>query len=413
MPSVSPRRLIALAALAGLAACAERPGEPSTPDEEGVVPLQSTDPLALAREIPQFGGYYLDADGTPVMFLTEGADEARARRAAVRSLRAGGAAAATESSLRIRRAEYRYLDLHEWHRGISPEALDVDGVVFTDLDEARNRVTIGVEAFAAEGAVRAAAARLGVPPDAVVIERVEPIGFAATLREQVRPVQGGLQINFGNYVCTIGFNASHSAGASFITNSHCTDRQGGTEGTLYYQPASNVAGSFIATEAADPAYSRSLSGCPRGKSCRYSDAARAAYASGVSTQLGRIARTTGVNTGSLTIDGFFTITGEYGSSNVTVGTTVNKVGRTTGWTRGNVTNTCVNTSVSGSKLALLCQTFVSAGVNGGDSGSPVFTESGGNATLYGILWGGNSSGTQFVFSPLNQVEQELGALTTF
>jgi hypothetical protein len=33
-------------------------------------------------------------------------------------------------------------------------------------------------------------------------------------------------------------------------------------------------------------------------------------------------------------------------------------------------------------------------------------------SLVGILWGGNSSGTQFVYSPIANIEQELGALTT-
>jgi hypothetical protein len=94
-----------------------------------------------------------------------------------------------------------------------------------------------------------------------------------------------------------------------------------------------------------------------------------------------------------------------------VGQTVNKVGRTTGWTQGLVTNTCVNTGVSGSNIVQLCQTFVSAGVGGGDSGSPVFRGTS-SVTLVGILWGGNSSGTQFVYSPIANIEQELGALTT-
>jgi hypothetical protein len=52
-------------------------------------------------------------------------------------------------------------------------------------------------------------------------------------------------------------------------------------------------------------------------------------------------------------------------------------------------------------------------VQGGDSGSPVFRiESGGDVTLLGNLWGGNSSGTLFVYSPLSGIETELGELTT-
>jgi hypothetical protein len=73
----------------------------------------------------------------------------------------------------------------------------------------------------------------------------------------------------------------------------------------------------------------------------------------------------------------------------------------------------VNTNVSGSNITQLCQTWVSAAVGSGDSGSPVFTIlSGNDVRLVGILWGG-SGGKTFIYSPLNQVEQELGGLNTF
>jgi hypothetical protein len=168
----------------------------------------------------------------------------------------------------------------------------------------------------------------------------------------------------------------------------------------------------------DPAYTKSLAGCPRGgKVCRYSDASRAAYVNGANQALGLIAKTSAANNGSLEITDSFSITaddcpGTTGGC-LSVGDVVNKVGRTTGWTAGAITNTCVNTGVQGSRIVQLCQTFVSAGVGGGDSGSDVFQIiSGTNVKLAGVLWGGNSSGTQFVFSPLGNVVRELGPLTT-
>ena len=122
------------------------------------------------------------------------------------------------------------------------------------------------------------------------------------------------------------------------------------------------------------------------------------------------------NNGSLVITGTFTITADDCAARggcLTVGTTVNKVGRTTGWTAGAITNTCVNTGVQGTRFAQLCQTFVSAGVGGGDSGSDVFQiVNGGGIKLAGVLWGGNSGGSQFVFSPLGNVISELGPLVT-
>jgi hypothetical protein len=73
----------------------------------------------------------------------------------------------------------------------------------------------------------------------------------------------------------------------------------------------------------------------------------------------------------------------------------------------------VTTNVSGSDITQLCQTFVNAGVDFGDSGSPVFNwTSGSTVRLAGILWRGSGT-SQFVFSPMSGIEKELGALTTF
>ena len=94
------------------------------------------------------------------------------------------------------------------------------------------------------------------------------------------------------------------------------------------------------------------------------DAARARYASGTASTLGEIAKTTGPNNGSLTISGKFNITAE---GNPVVGQNANKVGRTTGWSRGRITNTCVNVNVSGTNLTQLCQSIVTARVGGGDT----------------------------------------------
>ena len=294
----------------------------------------------------------------------------------------------------------------------SADVLSLPGAVFVDHDEVNNRLVFGVENAGATRGVLNALSRIGVPASAVNVQVTEPIYQLATLRDRFRPTQGGIQIHFGQFLCTLGFNVSHSGGRSFITNSHCTNKQGGTEGTQYRQPLSTVDPTVIATEAADPRYFR-RGACPRGRQCRYSDAARALYTSSVPSNRGEIARTTGPNNGSVTVAGTFNVTAQdNNTSSFPIGLVVNKVGRTTGWTQGQITNTCVNTNVSGTNITQLCQTFVSAGVGGGDSGSPVFRiTSGDNVTLVGILWGGSSNGGSFVFSPLRQIQQELGAVT--
>jgi hypothetical protein len=112
---------------------------------------------------------------------------------------------------------------------------------------------------------------------------------------------------------------------------------------------------------------------------------RAAYVNGFNQfTIGRIARTNRPGR-SLTIVGDFRITAE---GSAVVGNVVNKVGRTTGWSQGSVTNTCVNTNVSGTNITQICQNFVSATVGSGDSGSPVFQITSGNdVRLVGISVG--------------------------
>jgi hypothetical protein len=305
-------------------------------------------------------------------------------------------------------------DLEALHQRLLP-VFELAGVVFTDADENRGRLVVGVLDRGVEGLIRATAARLGVASQTVDIVETEPIFQVATLRDYTRPVVAGVQIRFSSYVCSVGFNAVRDGVPGFVTASHCSNQQGAVDGTQYYQPVNQVPAEFIGTEIADPAYRRNIGGCPRGRVCRYADSNFVDGADAVDFPLGTIAKTTGLNNGSLDTVGTFNITDD--ERVATVGEIANKVGRTTGWGQGVVSRTCTNTGVSGTNIVLLCQSFVENTVfqivAGGDSGSPVFRIDGGNnVTLLGNLWGGNSSGKLFVYSPLSGITKELGALKT-
>jgi hypothetical protein len=403
-----------------LASCTDQT-DPVAPGDQSPDPAMAahqgtgSDPNALAGAVPGFGGFFIDAQGVPTVYLKQTGRRADVEAALAPYLRARGVAA---GRLQVRRGDYDWAELNRWLTRATGEALAQPGAVYVDADEASNRVRIGVERGAG-GRIRGSLARWGIPSAAVVIEEVEPVRFAVaqgpkpkakpgsgpSLQGVVRPIVGGVQINFPGFLCTLGF----SAGTSFITNSHCTNVQGGTEGTPYWQPTSTQSPGQIATEANDPAYFSGRDGCPSGRVCRFSDASRAAYQGGAQFTLGRIAKTQKPGR-SLTITGNFTIRREGAA---VVGSTVNKVGRTTGWSQGVVTAVCANTNVSGTNITQLCQSFVSATVGSGDSGSPVFQiDSGTDVGLVGILWGGSGS-RSFVFSPLSAVENELGGLTTF
>lgn len=359
--------------------------------------------LALMNaEIPGFGGLFYDREGFANVFLTDPGD--------ARALDQLG------PDVRVLKGDFQFVELRAWRHELRSAVLGLPGVVTLDVDEATNRIRIGVNQQLAANANRRVArqaAQLGIPGGAVVIEAVDPIYQLATLRDELRPVPGGVQIHFSNFLCTLGFNATRSGVSGFVTNSHCTDKQGGVESTRYYQPVSPAA---IGTETVDPVYRRNIAGCPRGKQCRYSDSAFAAYDSGSLSNFAKIARpaSRSSSSGTLTIDSSnpeFSITSTSASA---VGQEVNKVGRTTGWTFGPVDATCVDVAVSGSNIAQLCQDLVLAGVGSGDSGSPVFGWGGSSSvSLRGILWGGNSAGTLFVYSPFANITRsdELGSLT--
>jgi hypothetical protein len=407
--------------LAGLAviACQDSPGPIDPEDGRDLTSARGPDgrsgapeQIGLARAIAGFGGVFVARDGAPVVYLTDPGRLDAARGPLAGYLQRHGLDAA---QLRVERAAFELAQLDRWFLAASPAVLSQAGVVFLDLDESRNQLTIGISDPGAERAIRATLSRLRIPEAAYALVPSDPIEFVATLRDRVRPTVGGLQIHFHIFLCTLGFNAVAAGAESFLTNSHCTMRQGGTEGTEYFQPLASVAESFLGIEVDDPEY---LIGgeCPRGFRCRYSDSSRAEYAAGVAHEVGQIARTEGLDIRSLEIVGEFRVAGE--TANPVAGLTVNKVGRTTGWTSGAVTRTCVDTGVSGSNYLLFCQAFVenpagSVVVGGGDSGSPVFSvEQGPRVSLHGLLWGGNGAGTLFVFSPMSGIERELGPLAT-
>lgn len=385
--------------------------------------------MAVAAVVPGFGGYFLDENGTPTVYLADAAQRPAAEAALGAFLASRGFAA---SDLAVRQGVFEYAQLEAWYRLARPAAFAVPGIVLGDVDEGQNRIRLGVTDAGAAAAVLAAVTAAGVPSAALIVEQRAPIATLATLRDRVRPVVGGLQINFFptpttmpqvvSLLCTIGFNAQIYGVNSFITNSHCSNVEGGEETpTEYYQNRrSGGAAAYIALEADDPHWTTYLNlDCPPPLACRYSDASRAAYVPGAEFTLGRIARVDEV-TMSLA-DTTHTIAGEWRikakRADPVQGEVAHKTGRTTGWTNGVTTGTCVDVLALGTTHIRLCQAIVSALVAGGDSGSPVFYRRGTNAnvTLLGILWGGNTDeeAPEFVYSPMSGIERELGVLKVY
>lgn len=382
-----------------------------------VQPQSLDDRLAdVARTVPGFGGLFVDDEnGIVYVYLWYYND---AVVAATSDALAAAFPGRLPETTEVLLGQYGFLDLKEWSDRMAADVLAISGVVLTDIDEANNRLTVGVENLETAGPlVEEVLATLGIPREAVSIEETEPI--KPLLRTFRRPVVGSLQIHFPPFLCTLGFNAIRAGVTGYVTNSHCTNVQGGVESTVHWQHlvgSTNGILNRIGVETVDPPYLPLVGvGCPAGRLCRWSDSSFARKDPGVPASLGRTARTA---LGSFAWNGtdLFRIVGE--TDFPLVGEGLTKIGRTTGRTTGPVAFTCVNTNVGGTIFTQLCQDFVTAGVAGGDSGSPVFRITNAplanDVRLYGILWG--SSGPFFVFSaigPINiQRATEMGPLNT-
>jgi hypothetical protein len=403
--------------------------------------------IRVARLVPGFGGMYFDDNGNLNVYLVEDVralapEAAEAKKAQLmkalidvygtgllsegkvrRSERAEEQVAAPPPSVQIVKGDYDVLQLVEWRAKVD-KALSIPEVVFTDLDERTNRLKIGIGPGATREKVEAVIRESGVPSEAIVIEETQPVRPAASLRDKVRPMPGAVQVEadtgvFAYKICTMGFNAIRAGVAGFVTNSHCTKTRGGSEGTDFHQPNDPwlSEGNKVGDEIADPTYFTG-GACPAGRRCRFSDSAFIDY---TVARGSNIARTTLWNNGSLTISSTrprLNIVGEL--ADWVNGSELDKIGRTTGWTYGHVNGTCQNTNVNGTDVTLFCQGRVTRitghtqnMADNGDSGSPVFRWLGDTVLLSGVLWGITDDGSRFIFSPIDQVEQELGPLTTF
>ena len=252
------------------------------------------------------------------------------------------------------------------HQRLLP-LFELAGVVFTDADETNGRLVVGVLDRDVEGLVRARLRVLGISSQSVNVVATEPILRVATLRDRVRPVVGGLEIRFSQFLCSLGFVAWRDGVEGYVTASHCSDRQGDVDGTLYYQPLNQVPDEFIGTEIADPEFFRNSDGCPRGRKCHGLELQRcrrrrALYA--------RHDRQDDRPNGSLEIAG----ESRFRAKGRHRWTDRSKVGRSTGWTQAS-SHVRVNTGVSASNIVLRQIRRAHEVVAGGDTVSVFRTNS--------------------------------------
>ena len=269
----------------------------------------------------------------------------------------------------------------------------------------------------------------------VHLERAEPVRRASYLDANHRPTVGGVAIDMWNSSrstqlggCSLGFNARISGDSHeyFVTAGHCTQTQNSTEYSVVFQAYRYLDvpyDSAIGIEYSDPPQSSGIPGCPGGSTCRYSDAALFQYTIASFSNFAYLAKdssfssTFGTNGSRFRVDSFHVVNDVPEASllaadTVNYDTYMHKVGNTTGWTWGPIRHTCVTVINSGGKL--LCQYFVRATANNGDSGSPTFWWQccGTNeAWLGGVLWG--LTGADYLFGSISGIKNDFSGLVSY
>lgn len=293
-------------------------------------------------------------------------------------------AAALGNPARVRyfTARYAFSTLVSWKEAMASRRSD--GIIHgIDADEAGNNISLYTGDAASRSAALALATEAGIPSEAVKVIVSSPARAAASLRDRFRPTGAGTQIrNSASGRCTLGFNVRTWPGLvdGLVTAAHCASGSVGVgaTGQVMYQN-SFLTGDIVGTIATNPAFNLTAAACGSFTKCANADALFTAYNSSTTRQK-RVAFTasTGLNYsgGSITVTGWWTNVAPPGT--VYQGQTVDKMGRTTGWTRGTVSATCVVSDVDSdadlvADYRILCAHRVTNSRGGqGDSGSPVF-----------------------------------------
>lgn len=122
--------------------------------------------VRVGEKVPGFGGMFIDTDGRLAVYLLD-PSELDAARVAIEA--AFGADRVPAAGVRALQGQYTVSQLKQWTERAG-EVLELPGVTMVDLDEARNRVAIGVENDARTRAVEEAITGLAIPREAVAIK---------------------------------------------------------------------------------------------------------------------------------------------------------------------------------------------------------------------------------------------------
>ena len=150
--------------------------------------------LAVGELEPSFGGFFVaDAQLNIYLLNADTATQAEKKRV-LRSLARvyGEDFAPLSTTPKFLKGDYSMVDLYSWYSRFG-EVWSIEGVSTTDLDEARNRLAVGVVDEAVKPEVQQVLGQLEIPLEAVILEvegyACPGIGWYAIIAE-VRDANG-------------------------------------------------------------------------------------------------------------------------------------------------------------------------------------------------------------------------------
>lgn len=361
----------------------------------------------IANRLPGFGGLFLDQNDPSLLhiYLKNPSANGSARLTDIISSVMGQPDLLSKRII-MQNAQYDFRELKNWQGYLGDVFAGLNGIIYTDVDESKNRLEVGVLSDDVKLKAVAKLAVAHIPEQAVHFEITSPI-VPDSLTTYIRPVRGGLGITtvtpgLSNGGCTLGVNATRSGVAGFITASHCGNP--GAVDSTYYQPDTSAYGYLIGPETVDPIY-WAMPGCPAGYACRNSDSNFSRYELGVTNALGKI-----LTDAPIPQPSEFTITEK---GNPGLGDTVHMVGMVSGWKSTTVSATCVTIypGLNMTGKAIFCATRTPKVSTSGDSGGPWFVRlgTGTDVRLVGIHHGHSS--TDSYYTTISNVEKDLGTLS--
>jgi hypothetical protein len=140
---------------------------------QDVITMETHDNLLLRveRSAPGFGGMFVDRDGRLAVYLMDGT-QLPAARVAIEA--AFGSDAIPAAGIHAVAGEYTVSQLAVWTEQAAA-LMELPGVTFVDLDEARNRVAIGVDDSSKTHTVQQVLSSLDIPRAAVVVDISDPV----------------------------------------------------------------------------------------------------------------------------------------------------------------------------------------------------------------------------------------------